>query len=146
MPVTPEEKPFSPATVKVTVERPEPWGNWGREAAGGRLREKRVGGLCLPSQPSGKLSPPRLRHQRPLTFAHLDSCVTFTPLPSTSNLPPAQILALKNLKLRVLLPYTVSLSHIQSPLSCVTAKGDVTSLWLRPPSPFANRAPQQTLN
>ena len=111
-------------------------GELGKGSSRGRLREKRVGGLCLPSQPSGKLSPPRLRHQRPLTLAHLDSCVTFTPIPSTSNLPPAQILALKNLKLRVLLPYTVSLSHIQSPLSCVTAKGDVTSLWLRPPSPL----------
>ena len=121
VPATPEEKSILTSNCKSACKKARALGEFGE---GSSQREKRVRGLCLPSQPSGKLSPSRLRHhQGPLTLAHLDSCFTFTPIPSTSSLPPAQILALKNLKFRVLFPYSVSLSHIWSRLSCVTAKG-----------------------
>ena len=124
VPATLEEKSILTSNCKSACKKARALGEFGKGSSQGET-EGEEGGETLPSipalrkaQPPKATSPPRAPH-----LAHLDSYLTFTPIPSTSSLPPAQILALKNLKFRVLFPYSVSLSHIQSCLSCVTAKG-----------------------
>lgn len=138
IPVTLEDKSILTANCDC-VKGPEPWQRGRERSNQGSVRKE---GEDFPFHPRHKGFPLRLPdHQRPLTHHTLTAIFPLCLIP-TSNLPPAQILSLKSLKLHLSFPHTPSLFPTWSPHFLFHIKG----LTPQPLSKRGTTAAQHTLN